>query len=171
MSRWTLDQLTTTQVPNTSNTPNAAQKANLAKLVSGTLEPLYEKVGPFKIESAFRSEPVNRAVGGGQYSNHLAGLAADLAPAGGAKPFAARILADPALRALCGEIIVNSDRIVHISAPTKVYAPKYRSPSGSYVPFTNEELQAFIKQYAPAAVVGVSAFALIGLGYVFLKGG
>ncbi len=60
------------------NVPNEAQVENLKRLC-GWLERLREKVGkPIIINSGYRSEAVNKAVGGVKGSNHLTGCAADI---------------------------------------------------------------------------------------------
>jgi len=60
------------------NVPNEAQVENLKRLC-GWLERLREKVGkPIIINSGYRSEAVNKAVGGVKSSNHLTGCAADI---------------------------------------------------------------------------------------------
>jgi len=60
------------------NVPSEAQVENLKRLC-GWLERLREKVGkPIIINSGYRSEAVNKAVGGVKSSNHLTGCAADI---------------------------------------------------------------------------------------------
>ena len=64
------------------NVPNKAQVKNLKRLCRW-LERLREKVGkPIVINSGYRSEAVNKAVGGVKGSNHLTGCAADIHVAG-----------------------------------------------------------------------------------------
>ena len=61
------------------NKPNVQQTINLVYLASNILEPLRKAMGePIKIGSAFRSEKLNKAVGGAYNSQHLKGQAADL---------------------------------------------------------------------------------------------
>ena len=74
---------------NLDNVPNEAQVENLKRLC-GWLEMLrsewnkrYGEVNdPIFINSGFRSEAVNKAVGGVKGSNHLSGCAADIRVAG-----------------------------------------------------------------------------------------
>ena len=68
-----------------SNEPSPEIEANLKKLCVEALEPIRAKVGPLKINSGYRSDAVNRAVGGSTTSAHSFGLAADLHPAHGCK--------------------------------------------------------------------------------------
>ena len=74
---------------NLNNVPNEAQVENLKRLC-GWLEMLRsewnkrygEGNDPIIINSGFRSEAVNKAVGGVKGSNHLSGCAADIRVAG-----------------------------------------------------------------------------------------
>jgi hypothetical protein len=61
------------------NQPNAAELDNLRYLCRQLLDPLRAALGePLVINSGFRSEAVNRAVGGSSSSDHRLGLAADV---------------------------------------------------------------------------------------------
>ena len=62
------------------NDPTPEIEANLEKLCKEALEPIRELVGPLRINSGYRSDPVNKAVGGSTTSAHSYGLAADLNP-------------------------------------------------------------------------------------------
>ena len=85
---FTLAELTKTNV-NLKNVPNEAQVENLTRLC-GWLEMLRsewnrrygEGDDPIVINSGYRSEAVNKAVGGVSGSNHLTGCAADIRVAG-----------------------------------------------------------------------------------------
>lgn len=62
-----------------SNQPNNEQFQNLVLLARNVLQPLRTLIGrPIIINSAFRTEAVNKAVGGSSTSWHLQGLAADI---------------------------------------------------------------------------------------------
>lgn len=62
-----------------ANTYTQAEYNNLKALVENILDPLRIKVGkPITINSGFRNERVNRAVGGAATSQHRFGQAADL---------------------------------------------------------------------------------------------
>jgi hypothetical protein len=67
------------------NEPSAEVLANLKQLCVEALEPIRAVVGPLKINSGYRSDPVNKAVGGSTTSAHSFGLAADLHPSKGCK--------------------------------------------------------------------------------------
>ena len=61
------------------NTPNEEQLKCMKEVAENLFEPLREWVGgPIKINSFFRGEPVNTAIGGSKYSQHMKGQAMDL---------------------------------------------------------------------------------------------
>ena len=61
------------------NTPNSEIVSNLEQLVDIILDPLREKYGsPIKVNSGYRCEKLNKAVGGSNTSQHRYGLAADI---------------------------------------------------------------------------------------------
>ena len=61
------------------NTPNESQLKCMEEIAEGLFEPLREWVGgPIKINSFFRGEPVNTAIGGSKYSQHMKGQAMDI---------------------------------------------------------------------------------------------
>ena len=61
------------------NTPNNLQLKCMKDIAEGLFEPLRKWVGgPIKINSFFRGEPVNTAIGGSKYSQHMKGQAMDI---------------------------------------------------------------------------------------------
>ena len=61
------------------NTPNAGQLKCMKEVAENLFEPLREWVGgPIKINSFFRGEPVNTAIGGSRKSQHMKGQAIDI---------------------------------------------------------------------------------------------
>jgi hypothetical protein len=60
------------------NEPATHELISLTRLVALCLDPLREDVGALKVTSGYRSESVNKAVGGAVRSFHRHGLAADL---------------------------------------------------------------------------------------------
>jgi len=61
------------------NTPNAEQLKCMHDIAHYVFEPLREWVGgPIKVNSFFRSEKVNRAIGGDKKSQHCKGQAIDI---------------------------------------------------------------------------------------------
>ena len=76
---FTIGELTKTSAKGIDNTPSHAAVLILKNLCENWLEPLREKSGgPILINSGFRSEAVNRAIGGVKGSNHLTGCAVDI---------------------------------------------------------------------------------------------
>ena len=69
---------------NIDNTPTPEIITNLEQLVDKILDPLREIYGkPIKVNSGYRCEALNTAVGGSKTSDHRFGLAADIT--GGSK--------------------------------------------------------------------------------------
>ena len=61
------------------NTPNEDQLKCMKEVAENLFEPLREWVGgPIKINSFFRGEPVNTAIGGYRKSQHMKGQAIDI---------------------------------------------------------------------------------------------
>ena len=75
---FTLGEMTKTSVKGVDNTPHHAAVLNLKNLCENWLEPLRQAQGPIIINSGYRSEAVNRAIGGVKGSNHLTGCAVDI---------------------------------------------------------------------------------------------
>ena len=76
-----------------SNEPTPEIERNLEGLCKNVLEGIRAKVGPLKINSGYRSDAVNKAVGGSTTSAHSFGLAADLHPPAGCKKLMNDIIA------------------------------------------------------------------------------
>jgi hypothetical protein len=77
-AHFSLDELTFTDHREFDNTPNKQELANLVRLAA-FLETVRAVLGkPLHINSAFRSEQVNTAVGSKNTSQHRLGCAADL---------------------------------------------------------------------------------------------
>jgi zinc D-Ala-D-Ala carboxypeptidase len=75
---FTLQELTKTST-GLPNVPNAQELENLRFLTRQLLDPLRAALGePLQINSGFRSQRVNDAVGGSSTSDHRQGLAADV---------------------------------------------------------------------------------------------
>ena len=69
----------TARVKGLPNVPNAEQVKNLKALCENVLQPLRDYLGePVAINSGFRSQAVNMAVGGAKNSQHTKGEAADI---------------------------------------------------------------------------------------------
>jgi len=64
---------------NIDNTPSAYELSNMGILADNLFEPLRKWVGgPIKINSFYRSENLNKAIGGSSKSQHCQGRAIDL---------------------------------------------------------------------------------------------
>lgn len=65
------------------NTPNEEEKEKLRKLAEDVLQPIRDTWrSPIVVNSGFRSEAVNKAVGGAKNSQHRLGEAADISIGG-----------------------------------------------------------------------------------------
>jgi hypothetical protein len=62
------------------NLPNETEIAHLRLLCQKILQPARKALGPLKISSGFRSEDLNKLVGGSENSDHRLGYAADVIP-------------------------------------------------------------------------------------------
>jgi hypothetical protein len=122
---FTLEELTVTDHRTLDNTPNESEIANLKRLAA-FLEDVKTVLGgkPIMVNSAFRSKPVNDAVGSSDRSQHRLGCAADIrVPA---------MTPDQVVRAIMAaglaydQIIREFDRWTHISVPNHSNHPPRR---------------------------------------------
>jgi uncharacterized protein YcbK (DUF882 family) len=61
------------------NHPNTLQKMNMEKLINHVLDPIRSLYGsPVYVNSGFRSETLNKVIGGARNSQHMQGKAADI---------------------------------------------------------------------------------------------
>lgn len=116
---FTLAELTATNT-GLENKPTAAEVANLRALAVNVLQPLRDAIQvPLIVSSGFRSDRVNRAVGGSATSQHRLGQAADISTrAMGAEDLARRIVE---LRLPFDQLIQEFGTWVHVS-----YGPRNR---------------------------------------------
>jgi putative chitinase len=121
---FTFEELTHTDHREFDNTPNVEETENLTRL-AGFLEQVKEVLGgkPIMVNSAFRSEAVNNAVGSRNTSQHRIGCAADIRVPG--------MTPDEVVKAVIAsgigydQIIREFDRWTHISVPnTKDMTPR-----------------------------------------------
>jgi len=121
---FTLEELTHTDHREFDNIPNEAEAANLERLAL-MLEHVKEVLGgkPIIVNSAFRSKPVNDAVGSKDTSQHRIGCAADIRVPG--------MTPDAVVKAVIAaglgydQVIREFDRWTHISIPnTKEMTPR-----------------------------------------------
>ena len=114
---FTLEELTHTDHREFDNTPNADELTNLKRLAS-FLEQVKTVIGgkPMIVNSAFRSKPVNDAVGSKDTSQHRIGCAADIR--------VPNMTPDEVVKAVIAagigydQIIREFDRWTHISVPS-----------------------------------------------------
>lgn len=87
MKYFTIKELTkssTAEAKGIDNTPTPEVKRNLTALVENVLDPLREIYGkPITVNSGYRCQELNKAVGGSKTSDHVKGFAADIT--GGSK--------------------------------------------------------------------------------------
>ena len=76
---FTLEEMTHTDT-DLPNIPTAEEIEKLRWLAENILQPIRDALGPVKVNSAFRSESVNKAVGGVPNSQHRLAEAADINP-------------------------------------------------------------------------------------------
>ena len=121
---FTFEELTITDHREFDNTPNVEETENLNRL-AGFLEQVKTVLGgkPIMVNSAFRSEAVNNAVGSRNTSQHRIGCAADIRVPG--------MTPDEVVKAVIAsgigydQIIREFDRWTHISVPnTKDMTPR-----------------------------------------------
>lgn len=78
MKHFTIEELSVTNT-GIENIPNEEQVSNLTTLVDNILDPLRDLLNaPITVNSGFRCDAVNDAVGGAKTSQHLEGKAADI---------------------------------------------------------------------------------------------
>jgi len=118
-ANFSLAELTVTG-RNMPNVPNEAEVASLRSLAKMILQPLRDALGkPVRVNSAFRSEAVNRAVGGTATSQHRLGQAADIhVPGMTSMEVAKKIVA---LGLPFDQVIEEFGSWVHVS-----YGPRHR---------------------------------------------
>lgn len=82
MKYFTMGEMVTSTTADRQGINNRCQREqmeNLVKLIEHVLDPLREAYGkPIRVTSGYRSQELNKAVGGSATSDHLAGCAADI---------------------------------------------------------------------------------------------
>ena len=122
---FTLEELTHTDHRELDNTPNELEIENLKRLAH-FLEAIKAVLGgkPVIINSAFRSEAVNAAVGSKNTSQHRVGCAADIRVPGMTPDEVVRAVMRSGLE--YDQIIREFDRWTHVSIPTVQGTPARR---------------------------------------------
>jgi zinc D-Ala-D-Ala carboxypeptidase len=113
---FTLEELTHTDHREHDNTPNDEEIANLARLAE-FLELVRDVVGdkPIMVNSAFRSESVNKAVGSSDRSQHRRGCAVDFRVKGMTPNEVVTAIIESGLE--YDQVIREFDRWTHLSIP------------------------------------------------------
>lgn len=82
MKYFTIEELCASEVARARNIPNhptSEARENLTRLIDRVLDPIREAWGgPITVNSGFRAQLLNKAVGGVATSQHLSGEAADI---------------------------------------------------------------------------------------------
>lgn len=82
MKYFTIEEMTkssTAKANGIDNTPSEEGVLKLQKLIEAVLDPLREWYGkPIKVNSGYRCEALNKAIGGAKPSQHMLGEAADI---------------------------------------------------------------------------------------------
>ena len=82
MKHFTIEEMTessTAKAKDIDNTPSQEILAKLQKLIEAILDPLKEWYGkPIRVNSGYRCEALNEAIGGSKTSQHCLGEAADI---------------------------------------------------------------------------------------------
>ena len=82
MKYFTIEEMTkssTATAKGIDNTPSKEVEDNLMKLIEAILDPLREWYGkPIRVNSGYRCEALNSAIGGAKNSQHTTGMAADI---------------------------------------------------------------------------------------------
>jgi zinc D-Ala-D-Ala carboxypeptidase len=113
---FTLEELTHTDHREHDNTPNDEEIANLVRLAE-FLELVRDVVGdkPIMVNSAFRSESVNKAVGSSDRSQHRRGCAVDFRVKGMTPNEVVTAIIESGLE--YDQVIREFDRWTHLSIP------------------------------------------------------
>lgn len=152
------------------NKPTSADLPKLKQL-GKTLDTLYEKVGPFKIISAYRAPAVQTALKTGgnvqavKKSFHSTGEAADIMPVNqSVQDYFAKITATPEIRNLFGGYAIKNT-VIHFDTnkATRMGVPMWVDKAGNYIRFTADQITDIIKRNKGLAIGG-GVFVLLALG-------
>lgn len=172
-SRFLLRDLTKTSYP-ISNIPDETQIENLKKLAL-MLDDLFTQIGPFQIESGFRTKELQVALSkdtpqAAANSFHVLGIAADVVPTTmSAEKWFAKLLASP-LRTQLGEMALKQNTI-HLSLATswKQDVPM-KVVNNQYIRLSATEVKGLIDRYGFATTVGAGLIAAaIGAGFLLTR--
>lgn len=176
---FTIADLTKTET-GVPNFPDALQLSALRRFAS-VLDDIYNRVGPFVVDSAFRSQLVQDALrmGSGsssaqkqavKKSQHTEGKAADIVPTTmPGEEFFARLLTSPASKSL-GMIALKYPRksTLHIGSPGGLYSKPtpFRVINNQYIRMGISEITDMLSAYKTE--IGLTTAALAGAASFFL---
>lgn len=157
------------------NTPTGNALENLKSLGSA-LDSIYRLIGPFSIESAYRTPQVQawlKSGGAGidsmlqaaTNSFHTQGMAADITPwSMSAADYYAKIITDPTIRNMFGEIALKNNTL-HLSLPGagKVGVPMIVE-NGSYIRYSVDEALKKIGRAGEFIAENKIAFGVAAVG-------
>jgi len=121
MKYFTIEELTKSDTATRrgiDNTPTEEVKKNLTTLVDRILDPLRTAWGaPIVVNSGYRSEALNEAVGGSKTSDHMTGRAADIEAADRTTASNARLFALVQSLGLSFDQLIDENNLswVHVS--------------------------------------------------------
>lgn len=164
---------------NVYNFPTASHWASIQSL-GRVLDALYDKIGPFRVLSGYRSAALQNALrkdtqaAASGTSFHELGLAVDLVPLSKSlNDFYGEIIGRDDIKNICGEIAIKpTQNSIHLSAATssKVGVAMIMGPADFvYRRLTPEQFAQYVKYPAASAAVVAGAVGLGVLGYWFLK--
>jgi hypothetical protein len=178
---FSLTDLTRTSM-SAANIPNAAEIANLKKLaLMGDL--LTDNIGPFRWESAFRSQAVQNQLKAGEggeaaasqaatKSYHSLGIAGDIEPLTmSAEKYFAKIASNFMIKSMLGEIALKKT-VLHISlkTPEKQSVLMYVTPTGQYIRYTPAQVAAILAKYkTPIGLTGLLVASAAVAAYFIWK--
>lgn len=165
------------------NTPPSTVMPKIENL-GRVLDTIYERIGPFKIVSAYRSPATQTALKSGaagaasaaqaaKQSYHTTGQAADILPTTmTVQQFYTKIVQTPDVAKLMGAFAIKNT-VIHLDTDTswRSAVAMYVDKAGNYIRFTTDELKNFISRNK----VGVAAGGLVliiaaGIGaYLFIN--
>jgi hypothetical protein len=157
------------------NMPPADIVKNLTRLAEvGDI--LYDKIGPFSIESAYRSQATQDALKSGAggaaaaaqaatKSYHTQGIAFDIIPHNKTpQQYQALIAMNGPILNMLGEIATKKT-VLHISlaTPTKTGVLMYVDQAGQYIRLKAEEIAALLSKYKKPIAISGAVLALLGI--------
>lgn len=178
-----------------SNLPDEGSDLDNLTDLAKMLDQLYDNIGPFDIESGYRSQALNDALGVGaageasqaqvsKKSLHMQGLAADIVPTTvSATEWFAKLITSPfadqlgemSLKLHGDDVVTGSQdaTTVHLTLATDTIRKKIQKViNNQYIAMTQDEIDwmATVAKYAAPAGIGLAALVAIAIAaYVIMK--